>query len=139
MKSIDDRTYTGGGQYVGPGNYSFEHQDSIVKLCFLLRSAGFDAVPEVLIRVARQKYIPDVVVYQNGKPVLIIEVADSHSSPTDCIKIRHMVDRSRSINEAFVYRYDTKLWVRYNSQAGYEESNSFSQLLKLDLKAVTAA
>lgn len=131
MKKIDGRIPTTGGQYIGMGNNSPDHQRTITRL--VIRLQQFDVVPEVPVTVAGKKYIPDLVIFENDKPVVIIEICKVRGYKTDYKKIKKLVDNSKYITEAFVYEYETGFWVRYRQQEGYEESVSESLVLDINL------
>lgn len=131
MKKIDGRTNIGNGQYIGMGNNSQDHQRCITKL--IKKLLDFDVVPEVPVTVAGYKYIPDVVVFEDGKPILIIEICKNRGYATDYKKIKGIVESSKTISDAFVYNYENDFWVRYTIDNGYEEEVSYSELLDIDL------
>ncbi len=120
--------------------------DFIYHIRRLLQSRGwhyeFKVVPEVVLRNEDLKggyIIPDIVVKKRerswNQPEMIIEVTRNRSWNSDIKKVRKAIKEVRSLKELFVFNIEeTECWRIIKPDFDEEDGNSFSTVLKFDLK-----
>lgn len=125
-----------------------EHQEVISDLIYFIRkhfeqkglSDQFSIAPELRVKTSimnKGSFIPDIVIRTTTKtwnqPVLIIEVSRSRGLKTDIKKVKKAVKFMRSMQEGFIYNYETGSIFRIMKQTLSEEEKGYSKLLGIDL------
>ena len=126
-------------QYMGV-NAPKEHQRVIRKLTQELGvlydngTIKYEPFPEVMIDASTTSPTPDLLLYDNvlNRNVIIIEVA-ADGWKKDFRKVIELA-KDYEIEEAFVYNYIKKQWLKYTLQNGeITENTSFCNTIGYDL------
>jgi hypothetical protein len=102
----------------------------------------FKVAPEVVLKNEDLKegyIIPDIAVKKResswNQPEMIIEVTRNRSWNSDIKKVRKAIKEVRSLKEVFVFNIEeTECWRIIKPDFDEEDGNSFSTVLKFDLK-----
>ena len=126
------------------------HQEVISNFIYYMRlhidNSGqefeFYVAPELRVKnshLNNGSFIPDIVIKKDGnswnQPVIIVEISRTRGYLTDIKKVRKALKNIRSLNEGFVFNYETGEGCRISKpDFDEEDGESYSAILDFDLK-----
>lgn len=125
-------------------NSPLDHQRTISKLTVGLgilfyreQTITLEPLPETPLGEGPGHQVPDVILFDNGAELtrIIIEVTQPRTVKRDLSKVIYLIEEDDyGIEEAFVYNYHTREWLRYRKgDGGVATASSFSELMGVDL------